>query len=79
MDVKICLNKLSLDNPTQCIVVTHNLMDELPKSKYREEGYLDMLTAEYEAPKTDKYDTDATLAYSSLDEMIPCWPLDQYQ
>ena len=40
------------------------MLDDLPKSKYRPDDYLETLTAEYEAPHTEKYDT----AYSSSDE-----------
>ena len=38
-------------------------MDELPVSKYRPEGYLDALTAHYEALHMEKYDTDATITH----------------
>ena len=80
-DVKICIDKLMMDNPSQQIIVTCKLLEDLPKSKYREEGYLSTLTATYKAPKIDidRYDTDATVAYSSLDETIPYWPLEDDQ
>ena len=75
-DVQICLNKIVLDNPDQNLIVTWKTLDELPVSKYRPEGYLEALTPHYEVPHTEKYDTDATMAYSSSDETILYWPLD---
>ena len=70
-DVKICINKLMMDNPSQQIIVTRKLLEDLPKSKYREESYLSTLTATYKAPKIHRYNTDATVAYSLSDETIP--------
>ena len=76
-DVLICLKKLVLDNPDQKLIMSQKVMGEFPVSKYRPEGYLDALTAHYEALHTEKYDTDATVAYSSSDETISYWPLDK--
>ena len=78
-DIKICINKLKMDNLSQHIIVTCKLLEDLPKSKYREEDYLSTLTAAFEAPKIDSYDTDTTIAYSSSDETIPYWPLEDNQ
>ena len=78
-DIKICINKLKMDNLSQHIIVTCKLLEDLPKSKYREEDYLSTLTAAFEAPKIDSYDTDTTIAYSSSDETIPYWSLEDNQ
>ena len=78
-DVKICINKLMMDDPSQQIIVTHKLLEDLAKSRYKEEDYLSTLTATYEAPKTNRYDTDGTVAYSLSDETIPYWPLEDDQ
>ena len=68
-----------MDNPSQRFIVTPKTLDDLPKSKYRLDDYLETLTPEYEAPHTEKYDTDATIAYLSSDETVSYWPLDRDQ
>ena len=75
-EVRICLYKLILDNPSQQIIVTQKMLDHLVKSKYRLDDYLETLTPEYEAPHTEKYGTDATIASSSS---VSYWPLDRDQ
>ena len=71
--------RICIDNQSQQIIITQKTLDDLPKSKYRLDGYLETLNAKYEAPHTEKYDTDATVAYSSSDETVPYWPLDRDQ
>ena len=56
---------------SQQIIITQKALVDLPKSKYRPDGYLEILTAEYKAPHTEEYDTNATVACSSSDETVP--------
>ena len=63
-----------MDNPSQKVTVTQEVLNRLPKSKYREDNYLSTLMDSCETSSTYKYDSDATLPYSSSDETIQYWP-----
>ena len=75
--VRIHLENMKMEDTTHRFKVTQDLLDKLPKSKYRSENYLDLLSSTYAATAPDEHDSDATLLYSSLDETIQYWPLDK--
>ena len=78
-EIKISIKKLVMNNPDQRIVISKDLLDSLPKYKYRPANYLDTLTLTYVTPVPDKDDSDAMIVYSSSNETVPYWPLDDNQ
>ena len=74
--VRICLENMKIEDTTHRFKVTQDLLDKLPKSKYRTENYLDLLSSTYAATASNEHDSDATLLYLSSDETIQYWPLD---
>ena len=68
--VSVSLEQLNIDNPMQKVTVTQELLNQLPKSKYREDNYLSTLMDSCETTSTEKYNSDATLPYSSSDETM---------
>ena len=69
----VSLEQLNIDNPMQRVIVTQELLTQLPRSKYREDNYLSTLMDSCELTLIDKYDSDATLPYSLSDETIQYW------
>ena len=75
--VRICLENMKIEDTTHRFTVTQDLLDKLPKSKYRTGNYLVLLSSTYAATALDEHDSDATLLYLSSDKTIQYWLLDK--